>query len=214
MSPAAPARWLCLGAVAAALTACSTAAPPPAGSPSSPSPAAGAASPVAVPSDFTTYQGPGFSFAYPPGYDVEPGSATPTPASPGAVVSGKVFVDSPPGQGGLLTKVLLAYQTRVPMSFSQVLDAAAGERSVLHPQAQQTADRDVSVPGAAAAHRTDITYTQADSGGRGSVTIALLDMHVLGPDGTVYDLAVRGPEVEAAALPADAVLASFRVARP
>jgi hypothetical protein len=161
-------------------------------------PAAGAADP---PAGFTPYDGAGYRIAYPAGWSVN--QQTDRHGQP------LVYFNGPNGPSGLPPELGVG---RSPLSgsFDDAMTAFRGSARLVKSE-QFRSDRPATVEAATAAHLTEGVYPERTPAGT-EVQVRIIDLHVLSPDGTLFDVYVRAPEAEFDEATLRAALESFRLA--
>lgn len=153
------------------------------------------------PAGFTSYEGAGYRIAYPAGWSVN--QQTDRQGQPLVSFSG------PNGPSGLPPELGVG---RSPLSgsFDDAMTAFRGSARLVKSE-QFRSDRPAEVEAATAARLTDGVYPQQTPAGA-EVQVRIIDLHVLSPDGTLFDVYVRAPEAEFDEAVLRAALDSFRLA--
>jgi hypothetical protein len=156
---------------------------------------------AATPTGFTTYQAPRYSIAYPAGWQLsEKPSATGGPP----VLS----ILGPAGTGGFPPQIAVGHDTNYPSDFDDAMEVyrltAIGQTGTV------VSDQPIQLAGAERAQRTEYTEPQQDRDGQ-QYTIRVVDLHVLTPAHTMFDVLVRAPQEDFDGAQLTQALNTFRV---
>lgn len=156
-------------------------------------------SPVSVPDGWTTYEGPGWSFAHPEEWEVTERS---TPDGPVVVVEG------PAGEGELPRQVVVASQPDFAGDLEGLVTAFAPVREL--PEERVVRDEDVQLEGAREARVTERTFSAPAAGGT-DVPARILELRLITEQSTAVGFVARSAESDFADAELREVFETFRV---
>jgi hypothetical protein len=159
------------------------------------------AAPAAPPAGFASYQGAGYTIAYPSGWSV---SQKPNSSGGPPVIS----ILGANGTGGFPPQIAIGHDTNYSSDFDDAMEIF---RTVSIGKAGRVvSDQATKLAGAERAQRTEYTLQQQGAGGQ-QYTIRAIEIHALTPGRTMYDVLVRAPREDFDRAQLAKALDSFRI---